>query len=83
VLSEWVIVTRDRDARVGSCRGAPEVTARRHPVPDLIEIVLKLLLEGRDGLPVHPRRSLAYGHPSIALKAAPNDLRLQYWAARR
>src|SRR5258708_24430937 len=35
-----------------------EVTPRRHPVPDLVEVVLKPLLEGRDGLPAPPRPPL-------------------------
>ena len=39
-----------------------QVTPRRHPVPDLVEVVLQPLLEGRDGLPVHPRRSLVVPH---------------------
>ena len=48
----------------GSLPPAPaaEPGSRRHPVPDPAEIVLQPLLEGRDGLPVHPRRSLVLPH---------------------
>ena len=35
-----------------------EIGARRHPVPDLIQVVLQILLEFRQRHPVHPRRAL-------------------------
>src|ERR1035441_6127434 len=39
-----------------------EVGPRGHPVPDPVEIVLQVLLERLDGLPVHPRCTLVPFH---------------------
>ena len=33
-----------------------EVAPRRHPIPDLVQIVSQILLEVLDGAPVHARR---------------------------
>src|SRR5207249_317872 len=35
-----------------------EVRPRRHPIPDLVEVALQILLEAGDGLPVHSGRTL-------------------------
>jgi hypothetical protein len=51
--------------------GRRKVRARRHPVPDLVEVVLQALLERRQRLPVHSRSSVVRLHPLIRL---PNEL---------
>src|SRR6266581_6671759 len=45
--------------------GRWEVRARRHPIPDLVEIPLEVLLERRQRLPVYPCRSAVCLHPLI------------------
>jgi hypothetical protein len=38
--------------------GRREVRSRGHPIPDLVQVVLKIRLELRDRLPVHPQCAL-------------------------
>src|SRR4051794_27972614 len=50
-----------------------KVGARRHSVPDLVQIVLQVLLEVGDALPVHSRRALILldlepGIPEVPLR---------------
>src|SRR3954447_16115072 len=35
-----------------------EVSPRGHPIPDLVEVILQVRLEGLDGLTVHPGSAL-------------------------
>ena len=45
--------------------GRRKIRARRHPIPDLVEVVLEVRFECRDGLAVHPRGPLVRLDPLI------------------
>ena len=48
-----------------------EVRPRRHPIPDLVQIVLQIFLELLDGLPIHPGRTLVRLDPLVRLPHEP------------
>ena len=47
-----------------------KISPRRHPVPDLVEVVPQIGLEVGDGLPVHSRSAIAYRCSTRAFLAA-------------
>ena len=51
--------------------GRREVRARRHPIPDLVEVALQILLERRQGLAIHARSTSVRLHPLVGF---PNEL---------
>ncbi len=51
--------------------GRWKVRARRHPIPDLVEIVLQVLLKRRQCLAVHPRSTAVRQNPLVRF---PNEL---------
>src|SRR5207249_5645659 len=55
-----------------------KVRAGRHPIPDLIEVALQVLLEDRQRLAIHARSSLVRLHPLIRFpdKLLRNHVRL-------
>ena len=55
------VVLRDLDEP----HGRRKVRARRHPIPDLVEIALQVLLERRQRLAIHARSSSVRLHPLI------------------
>src|SRR5947209_5412452 len=58
--------------------GRWKVRARGHPIPDLIEIALQVLLERRQRLAIHTRSSLVRLDPLIRIpnELLRNDIRL-------
>src|SRR6202521_5739743 len=59
--------------------GGAKVRPRRHPVPDLEEIPLQILLEGRDGDAIHARRPTIFFHlfPGVPNEAFGNVIWLR------
>ena len=47
--------------------GRRMIRARRHPIPDLVQVTLQVLLEPRQGHPIHARSTAVRLHPLVRL----------------